>query len=180
MLRKGYGEHHATPVYSFLAVPEMWSHDSPRWGRLSTRARYSWKRVQKHRLWRSRTQPQSDDSDDDFEPMDPEELAALNAIINTRRSMASAQNLAAQMELYYDKDVAAHPDSTGSGRQSTQPSSTRRLTFAPLPMPVLDSDSNHSSDREEEYGEAAQLERSASLGSRSDGDGPRRSRVPRS
>lgn len=180
MLRKGYGEHHATPVYSFLAVPEMWSHDSPRWGRLSTRARYSWKRVQKHRLWRSRTQPQSDDSDDDFEPMDPEELAALNAIINTRRSMASAQNLAAQMELYYDKDGAAHTDSTGSASQSTQPSSTRRITFAPLPMPVLDSDSNHSSDREEEYGEAAQLERSASLGSRSDGDGQRRSRVRRS
>ncbi|WFC97376.1 hypothetical protein MYAM1_000086 [Malassezia yamatoensis] len=42
----------------------------------------------------SRGDTSIDDSDEDCTPMDPEELAALNAIINTRRSMATAHALA--------------------------------------------------------------------------------------
>lgn len=93
--------------------------------------------------------------------MDPEELAALNSIINTRRSMAAAQALAQQeMDTAGGGSGAMTPSSARSRSRSrsrtrynvsetcsrstspfpTRPSTPRPRTihFAPLPFPDLD------------------------------------------
>ncbi|WFD19825.1 hypothetical protein MCAP1_002065 [Malassezia caprae] len=65
----------------------------------------------------------------EMEPMDPEELAMLNSIINTRCSMAAAQALAKQKSI---------PDTP-----RTTPSAITRVAqvhFAPLPFPEDDMD----------------------------------------
>ena len=70
-------------------------------------------------------------SDGDEEPMDPLELADLNSIINTRKSMASAQALAKQEpENGKDVDLPCH-------RRSSTPS-VRLVKFAPLPQVLED------------------------------------------
>jgi len=64
----------------------------------------------------------------EMEPMDPEELAMLNSIINTRRSMAAAQALAKQESVCPDT-----PRNTPS-----VVSRDTHVHFAPLPFPEDD------------------------------------------
>lgn len=83
---------------------------------------YRW--ASHHRASASTTSP------DDIEPMDPEELAMLNSIINTRRSMAAAQALAKQ-------EVTPH-DTPKTSRHGTGDARGARVRFAPLPFPEDD------------------------------------------
>lgn len=92
-----------------------------------------------------------DEGSENEEPMDPEELAALNAIINTRRSMAAAQALAKQTqaskELVRSYSLPAHltahtgtPPMLALQADATRHASTaeRSIRFAPLPQPTIE------------------------------------------
>ena len=80
-----------------------------------------------------------DGEDENFEPMDPEELAMLNSIINTRRSMATAKALA-QHEMEHLEVNRSNPNSHSASRTpsravSPSPMRHRCVKFAPLPFP---------------------------------------------
>lgn len=71
----------------------------------------------------------SEDTQIDDSPMDPLELADLNSIINTRKSMAVAQALANQEHALDEHEAACTSSGLAAGRRS------RRLVhFAPLPQ----------------------------------------------
>ncbi|EPQ30111.1 uncharacterized protein PFL1_02228 [Pseudozyma flocculosa PF-1] len=65
------------------------------------------------------------DDDEPAEKLDPEELAALNAIINTRRSMAAAQALV-------NGQVSFNPRPARAGSQGSTTSASTRPTLADL------------------------------------------------
>lgn len=81
----------------------------------------------------SRTPP----APDELKPMDPEELAMLNSIINTRRSMAAAQALAKQEVNFSDTPRSSHTPVVPRVPQ---------VHFAPLPFPEddMDLETSHS------------------------------------
>ncbi|WFD41457.1 hypothetical protein MPSI1_000084 [Malassezia psittaci] len=95
-----------------------------------------------------------DDSDEDCTPMDPEELAALNAIINTRRSMATAHALAQKpfqclssnnpkeflrtYSLPVTLDNSASQLECGPCEEKLYSRSARRIRFAPFPPSIFE------------------------------------------
>lgn len=95
--------------------------------------------------------PCSDDECSGYEPMDPEELAALNAIINTRRSMAAARALAnGHTTSEMDNNEVSYSSACSQNATVTPKSTTKEkelhIRFAPL-APL---ESHDESDSESE------------------------------
>lgn len=98
----------------------------------------------------SRRRSTGANNDADFTPMDPEELAALNAIINTRKSMETARALAEMtaskpstskdlLRTYsLPTSMSTTPPMLGPPSPSVRSAfgSTRRIRFAPFPEPI--------------------------------------------
>lgn len=152
----------ASPAASTSSVASPGSTERRRWRDLVSPATLPlrllpmpWTRSRRHA---SRRRSTGANNDADFTPMDPEELAALNAIINTRRSMETARALAEMpsSKASTSKDLlrtyslptsmSTTPPMPGPPSPSVRSAlgTTRRIRFAPFPEPI-----------EEDYGEAA-------------------------
>lgn len=94
--------------------------------------------------------PCSDDECSGYEPMDPEELAALNAIINTRRSMAAARALASgRTTSEMDNNDESYSTACSQNAIAT-PQSTRDKELHIRFAPVTPLESHDESDSESE------------------------------
>ena len=102
-----------------------------------------------HYLKHERSGSCSEEECSSYEPMDPEELAALNAIINTRRSMAAARALAnghttSEMDNIDKSYSSAYSESATSVPQSTK--KPLHIRFAPVVPLELNDESNSESE----------------------------------
>ncbi|WFC96920.1 hypothetical protein MBRA1_003586 [Malassezia brasiliensis] len=167
----------ASPAASTSGAPSPGPTERRRWRDLVSPAALPlrllpmpWMRSRRHM---SRRRSTGANSDADFTPMDPEELAALNAIINTRRSMETARALAEipTSNASTSKDLLrtySLPTSMSTPPPPPIPPSpsvrsalgtTRRIRFAPFPEPIEEdygaatSDDEFALDDDEDDGE---------------------------
>lgn len=117
--------------YSHLVVPKQ---HHPAWNTITDIGIYT-PGVLRRLIYNTKQSPTQGASDDESAldgPMDSEELAALNAIINTRRSMAAAQALA-QGKASSDAESDADTCSSDCVAHNRPSSAARCIKFAPLP-----------------------------------------------